>query len=146
MPTAAKLFAAVSFAVLGFIAAEVFKSTVERQEAFGSFSLIVAALGLLIGWSVMGSLAGRGYRASIGYGLRTSVTLAFWALLGFSIYQMLQLALKKRYDGPMEAVVGIFNLMLENGQRMLTPELLITFGVGGVVGGFMAEWASRRWA
>lgn len=146
MPTAAKLFAAVAFGVLGFIAAEVFKEGFEANEAFGAFSLIVAVLGVLVGWMVMGGLAGRGYGASVGFGLRTSVTLGFWALLGFSIYQMVLLSLKKRYDGPMEAVVGIFNLMLENGQAMLTPELLGTLAIGGAVGGCIAEWAARRWA
>ncbi|QYK41134.1 MAG: TrgA family protein [Paracoccaceae bacterium] len=145
MPTAAKLFAAIAFFVVGFMAAEAFKPGMPEGTPFGHFSLIVGAIGGLTGWMVMGALAGRGYGASAGFGLRTSVTLTFWALLVFSVYQMIGLATKMRYDGPMDAIVGVFELMLENGQMLLNAPVLIALGVGGILGGFSAEWAARRW-
>src|SRR6056297_1256011 len=106
MPTAAKLLAAVAFAALGFLAAETVKPHMVEGTQFGVFSYICAGIGALCGWMVMGGLVGAGYRAAAGYGVRTAATLVFWALLGFSIYEMILRATKMRYDGPMDALTG----------------------------------------
>ncbi len=92
-----------------------------------------------------GGLVGKGYGEAAGSGLRTSVTLVFFALLGFSTYHMIMQSTKMVYDGPMDAVLGIFDFMMENGQAMLTAGVLGILGVGGVLGGIAAEWASRKW-
>ena len=73
------------------------------------------------------------------------MTFTVWALLVCSIILMVRKAFKKRYDGPMEALVDIFGLALENSMRLLTVELLSTLIVGGIMGGLIAEWAKRRW-
>ncbi len=146
MPTAAKLVAAILFAMTGFLAAESFKPQMPEGTAFGSFSLIVGGIGLICGWMVMGGLAGRGYLASAGFGLRTSVTIVFWALLGFSIHRMVSLSLSAMpYDSPMAAIVGIFQEMVKFGRLLPARDVLIALGVGGIFGGMAAEWASRRW-
>ncbi len=93
----------------------------------------------------MGNLVGKGYGEAAGSGLRTSVTLVFFALLGFSTYHMILQSTKMVYDGPMDAVLGIFDFMMENGRAMLTAGVLGVLGIGGLVGGMVAEWASRRW-
>jgi hypothetical protein len=145
MPTAAKLVAAIVFAALGFMAAELFKPAMPEGTQFGLFSPICAGIGLLCGWIVMGPLAGFGTGAAMGSGVRTAATIAFWALLGFSIYEMVLRSMKLRYDGPMEAVLAVFDLMLERGRLMLMPELLGLLLVGGLLGGVVVEWAARRW-
>lgn len=145
MPTAAKLMAMIAFFFVGFAAAELFKPGMPEGTPFGPFSFIVGGIGGLTGWLVMGGLAGRGYGASAGFGLRTSVTLTFWALLGFSLREMVLLSMKLRYDGPMDAVIGVFQLMFEYGQLLLFPPVLVALGAGGVVGGILTEWAARRW-
>lgn len=145
MPTAAKLSAAVAFALAAFFVAEVYKTTIPERTVWGAFSLILAGLGLLCGWLVMGSLAGRGYRASVGYGLRTIITVVFWALLGFAIYQMILRSMAMRYRGPMDALLGAVDLALEYGQTLLTTPTLSVMFAGGVLGGMVTEWASRRW-
>ncbi|NUB45158.1 TrgA family protein [Fertoebacter nigrum] len=145
MPTAAKLVAAIVFAALGFMAAELFKPAMPEGTQFGLFSPICAGIGLLCGWIVMGPLAGRGTWAAMGSGVRTAATIAFWALLGFSIYEMVLRSMKLRYDGPMEAVLAVFDLMLERGRLMLMPDLLGLLLLGGLLGGVLVEWAGRRW-
>jgi hypothetical protein len=145
MPTTTKLIAAVLFAVIGFFAAEAFKPVMPEGTQFGLFSPTTAFIGLLCGWMVMGKLAGKGYYPSFGTGIRTSVMLAIWTLLLFSIYLMVQNAFKMRYDTPMEALVGIFALMLEYGQKMLTVPVIVTLLVGGALAGLIAEWARKRW-
>jgi len=145
MPTAAKLMGAVFFALTGFLAAEAFKLGMPAGMRFGPFSLVIAAIGFLCGWRIAGRLAGNGYTGSVGYGMRTSVTIVFWGLLVYSTERMIQRALDMLYDGPVEAVLGIFQLMFELGQRVLTAEVVTVLVVGGVFGGVAAEWASRRW-
>jgi hypothetical protein len=50
------------------------------------------------------------------------------------------------YDGPMEAVLGVFEIMLDYGRMMLQPDVLGVLAVGGILGGMLAEWAGRRWS
>jgi hypothetical protein len=145
MPTAAKLFAAVGFALVAFMACEVFKTTVPERTVWGVFNPVGAAIGFLCGWRVMGRLAGQGYGSALGYGLRTSVTILFWILLVWSIHQMIMRSLNMRYGGPMEAILGIFEFMLEFGREAATPQVLGALAVGGVLGGWLAEFAARRW-
>lgn len=145
MPTAAKLAAAVLFAALGWAAAEAYKLGVPERTVWGQFSAISAGIGLLCGWFVMGGLAGQGYRAAIGYGLRTAVTMVFWIMVAMSTWLMILRSMSLRYDGPMEAVVGIFDLMIENAQPLATVAVIATLTAGGMLGGALTEWVGRRW-
>ncbi len=146
MPTAAKMVAALCFAVLGFVLAERYKPLMPPGTQFGQVSLICAAIGLLCGWFVMGSLAGKGYGKSLGLGIRTAITTVCWALLGFSIYTMVLESMKGRYgSSPMEALTGAIALILDYGKIMLEQNFLLTMLIGGLLGGILTEFASRRW-
>lgn len=146
MPTAPKLVAAVIFALTGFLAAEAFKRVMPEGMAFGTFSLVIAGIGLVCGWMICGRFAGKGISSSIGYGMRTSITIAFWALLGYSIERMIQRALDMLYRDTMEAVVGVFDLMMQYGRMVVTaPEVMITLAAGAMLGGIAVEFTARRW-
>lgn len=146
MPTAAKLVAAVMFAAVGFLAAQAYVPSLPEGTQIGFLREICAVLGLVIGWFVMGRLVGKGYVEAVGFGIRTSVTLLFWAVLGFSIYEMILRSTKMMYDGPMEALLGVFDLVIYYGKMMGSPEFIGTLLIGGVLGGIAAEWAGRRWS
>jgi hypothetical protein len=145
LPTAAKLVAAVAFAALAWVAAEIYKTTQADRTVWGQFSLIAAAVGGLCGWLVMGPLTGRGYMAAMSSGVRTSVTVLFWLLVGFAIYDMIVASTNLRYGGPMEALLGGFDLLLRHGRTVLTVEVLGTWLFGGILCGALAEWAGRQW-
>jgi len=145
MPTAAKLIAALCFACVGWIAANAHIPSLGPTATFGFFREICAMLGLIIGWRVMGTRVGTSYYDATGSGLVTSVALAFFALLGFSIYLMIIQSTKMVYEGPMGAVLGAFQFMLENGQAMLTVGVLGALIGGGLLGGLLSEWTARRW-
>lgn len=145
MPTISRLIAAVFFGATAYLTAEAFKLGMPEGTQFGQFNLLCAVIGLLCGWIVMGSLTGKGYRASAGFGVRTSVTFTAWSILACCIILMVRKAFKKRYDSPMEAIVDIFALALENGLRLFTPEVLSILFIGGILGGLCAEWAKKRW-
>lgn len=146
MPTAAKLIAAVVFAIVALIAAITFVPHMPEGSQIGLFRELTAVIGFIVGWFVMGDLVGKGYGEAAGSGLRTSVTVVFFTLLGFSIYLMVKKSYKMVYDGPMDAVLGVFQLMMEYGQMMLVPDVLGVLAVGGVLGGVVTEWAGRRWS
>ena len=145
MPTTTRLVSALWFAAVGWLAASAHVPTLAEGTQIGAFREITALIGLLCGWLVMGRIAGRGYNDSINGGLRASVTLAFFALLGFSSWLMIGEALRKRYEGPMEAVVGAFRLMAEHTRAMLNLEEVLVLLIGGLAGGVVAEWVARRW-
>ena len=145
MPTAAKLAASVAFALIALLIAQLYIPQLPKGTQLGYFRPITAAIGAAVGWFVMGPLAGRGYRAAAESGIRTSVTVVFWALLGFSIYIMVDRSMKMMYDGPMEAVLGVFQLMFEYGKKMLVPSVIGAVIIGGMLGGQFTEWTGRRW-
>lgn len=146
MPTAGRLAAALCLAAVAFYASEVFKPLMPPQTAFGYFTIVNIVLGLLCGWFVTGTRLGRGYNECIGAGLTGMAALVFWALFLQSLNEMLKLALRKRYDGPVEGLVAIFEIAIDFGAYMLDGYLIGVLIVGGLLTGFVGEWVSRRWS
>ncbi len=138
MPTAARLIAALGFAVVGLGVAQLLGLLPVGWAIWGG-------IGAVCGWVVMGRLTGRGYRAAVGFGLRTSVTLAFWALLALSLREMIRRAFLRQYNDPFEAIVAIFEIALDRGRDLIAAEPLAVLVVGGLVVGVLAEFAARRW-
>ena len=145
MPTAAKLAGAVIFAIIGFLAVMLYLPHLPNPLPPGLLREYAAGLGLVVGWWVMGRAAGHGYTEAIGSGIRTSVILAFLALLFFAIQLMIKRSYKMMYDGPMEAVIGVFALMLEYSRAFLAVDILAWLFIGGAVGGLAVEWVRKRW-
>lgn len=145
MPTAAKLFAALAFAAVAYLSAGIYRNYLPEGTPTGLLGPVCAALGLFWGWRISGALAGRGVMAAMGTGVRTSITITFWALLVFSIYRMLRESMRMIYDGPVEALQSVFSWMLTYGMLLLNPEVLAALLLGGLFGGWLAEWASERW-
>ncbi|WP_101340555.1 TrgA family protein [Cereibacter azotoformans] len=145
MPTAAKLFAALAFAALGFLGGRLFAGQLPEGTPTDIFGPATAAVGLVCGWMISGALAGRGYVAAMSTGVRTVVTTAFFALLAYSIYIMVLRAMRMLYDGPIEALLGVSALMLSYARLLAVPEILAMLLVGGLMGGSISEWAGRRW-
>jgi len=145
MPTAAKAMAALWFGALGVIAAEAYKPLLPPETVFGLFAWVCGGLGLIVGWWVVGPPAGRGWNPALATGLRGSVTLLAWALAVFSVREMLLRSMNRRYGGPTEAVVGTFDIALEYLSLMGDALFLGLLAVGGILGGWLAEWTARRW-
>lgn len=145
MPTAAKAAAGVWFALVGFAAAEAYKPLMPPETVFGWFSAVCAALGFMIGWWVLGPLGGRGYRPALASGARTAFTLLFWAVMVFSLREMILRSIDKRYGGPTQAVVSTFDIILDYVRLMADGLFLGVLVAGGLVGGLVVEWVARRW-
>ncbi|MFT4149660.1 MAG: TrgA family protein [Paracoccaceae bacterium] len=145
MPTAAKLVAAAVFAALSWVVAGLYIPGLPEGTLTGLLRPVAAGMGVIWGWRVAGRLAGRGYAEGAANGLRTAVTIAFWVLLVFSIHDMVLLSMKMRYHGPMDALLGVFAIMLDYARYLATVPVIAGGLIGGMIGGIITEWASRRW-
>ena len=65
MPTAAKLIAALCLAIVAWLTSEAIRPLFPAGTDFGNFNYINAAIGLVLGWIILGARAGRGYAAGI---------------------------------------------------------------------------------
>jgi hypothetical protein len=145
MPTGAKAMAAISFAVVGWLVANAYVPSMPEATRVGYFREMTALLGAIVGWKVMGNAVGKGYVGAVGSGWKTVIVLVFFALLSFGIWEMLQQSVKMVYDGPMEAVLDVFNRMLERSQPLFSVSVLLVMTIGGAIAGVLTENASRRW-
>lgn len=145
MPTAGRLAGAIAFGVLGAYLAFITIPLFEEGKQPGYWWFLCIGAGVWSGWVVVGKRAGRGYGSGIGNGLTGVVAQVFWILFIFSSMVMLQKSLRRSYDGPVEAVVNIFELMIEHAMPFATSDVLTAIGVGGVLGGLVAEYYGRRY-
>ena len=145
MPTASKFFAAVFFALVAALAAHVFIPVLPEGTQVKMFRETSGVIGLLCGWFIMGARPGQGMTEGMNRGLVTAVAILFWCLLLFSIYFMIRKSTRMMYDGPMEAVLGVLELMMEYGALLKHPATPGVLLAGGLLGGVLTERVSRRW-
>ncbi len=145
MPTGAKAMAAISFAVVGWLIANAYVPNMPQAQSVGRFRELTGLIGAIVGWRVMGPSVGKSYLQAIGSGWKTVIVLVFFALLLFGIYEMLQLSVKMRYDGPLEAIVDVFRRMMDRSQALMSASVVAVMVIGGGVAGILTENANRRW-
>lgn len=145
MPNAARLVAATSLALLAFVLSGQVMTQMPEGAGFGYFTLVNMVIAILVGWIAMGKRAGRGTTAAINNGLTGVVSLLFWALFVHGGYEMMRQALRHRFDGPFDAVLGIFENGLDYAAVLLAPHILATIAIGSVLAGLATEQAWRRW-
>ncbi len=145
MPTAGRLVAAILFGLIAWQVSQMLKPLFPESVALGRFAEVNAVIGIFVGWTVVGSRVGQGWRAAVGYGLTGAAALVFWGLFLQSFGEMIRRSLRKQYDGAMDAVVGVFELMIEHVQIMVAVPVIVTLILGGIVAGLIIEWSARRW-
>lgn len=146
MPTMGRLIGAILFGVLAWYTSTLIAPLFPEGTNLGLFQEVNTVFGLIAGWTVAGPRAGTGFTASFSYGLTALVAMVVMALFFNSSVVMIERSLRKRYDGPGEAVTDVFALFIEHGQMMLTPEILGTLVVGGLVGGLVTEFFGSRFS
>ena len=145
MPSAIRLAGLVVFAIMTWIVSEQVKPLFPEGMAFGRFSIYNAMLGGVIGWVFMSPRVTERRAGALNAGITTAVAVVFWVLLFHSIREMITLSLRKQYDGPVEAVVGVFQILLDYGVMIATPTILITLVIFAVFGGMFCGGVGRRW-
>ena len=145
MPTAAKVVGALFFAALGYFTADLVKPLLPEGTQTVWLNETVAAIGLVFGWTMAGGRAGEGYRASLGYGLTAAVLIAFWSVVMSAGAEMIEMSLDRRYRGPMQAIKSMFAISWGMFKLIWTKEIIVAAVVGGMFGGWLCEWSSKRW-
>lgn len=145
MPNAAKLVAAVGMAIVAFIVSGMIPPLFEENKNFGWFTWVNVILGLVVGWKVIGSRAGRGLTSAINVGLTGPVVLVFWALFVQATNEMVRIAMRNRYDGPFEALGAIFEIGAEWALLISTVPIWSTLLIGGMLVGLATDFAFRTW-
>lgn len=145
MPTAAKLVAAICLALLAVATGELVKTLMPASTDFGYFTIVNALLGVIVGWTVIGSRAGRGMAAAISNGITGTAALVFWALFVQATNEMVSLSLERQYKGPVEAIGGIFELIVDFGAYLVDLRVMVMLVSGAIVSGWLTEIAASRW-
>ena len=145
MPTGAKLVAAACFAVVGWVMSNYYALNMPDASAAGPMREWAALIGAIIGWMVMGPSVGRGYVEAAGSGIKTAVVLAVAALFLLALREMLDNSVKMRYDGALDAILDVFQVMARRSEALLSLGVFGTILFGGIVGGLLTENAGRRW-
>lgn len=145
MPTAAKLTSALALAVVLWVATVNYLPGLPEGTQAGWIREIAALTGLLCGWFIVGRKPEHRVSEAISSGIKGAVVGCFWVLLVASGYQMIDRAMMMMYDGVIDAVLGVFERMIELGRLLFTPGVIGVLLVGGSLVGVLARWSARRW-
>jgi hypothetical protein len=104
------------------------------------------AAGIVVGWMFAGARAGNGIGSAIGNGITTGVTVLFCVFFFLSFGDMIGKSMRNAYDGPVEAVVGVFTLMGEYAVQFAIVELGVVMLVGSIIAGILVEIVGSRWS
>ncbi len=144
MPTAARLVGAIAFAIVGFF---IFNAMLPEygDDTVPRFLLpLCIGAGLWAGWVLCGKHA-HSVVSGIGTGLTAGIAQGFWILLIMSFVRMIEQSLRRRYDGPMEAVVDVFTIMFDNGVMFGTTLMAITVLGGSVIAGMITGAIGKKY-
>lgn len=146
MPTMGRMIGAILFGALAWYTSTLIAPLFPEGTNLGYFQEVNTFFGLFAGWTVAGPRAGLGYTAAFSYGITAMVAMVVMALFFNSSVVMIERSLRKRYDGPGEAVSDVFALFIEHGFLMSTPQIIGTLVVGGIIGGLVTEFFGRRFS
>ncbi|EIE52255.1 tellurium resistance protein [Salipiger aestuarii] len=145
MFTAARLIAALCLAILAWLGADYVMRLMPERDHFGMFAYTSVVIGFLCGWIIVGPRAGRGSAAAISHGVTGVVVAILWALFLHATNEMVDLAMRHRYDGALEAFAAIFEIAVEYGTLLLDTGFMMLMVIGALVTGLLPELASRHW-
>ena len=146
MPTAPKLVAAIIFGFVAWFASNLIIPYLPDGTRIAWFREGSAAIGALAGWAVSGARAGDGIRAGLGYGLTSVALTVFWGLVAFATEEMLDRSLNVRYDGPIEAITGMVQLVIDFAVLIAQPDVIVWLVAGALFGGVLTEMSARKWS
>jgi hypothetical protein len=120
-------------------------------KSVGYFREIVALIGLIAGWRMIGRQAtgvrGRGDKIVNGITMGMACALAVAALSIFlhGFYIMIQESLGLAYNSPGKAFTAMMGFVWEDVQTMANVRVLTVLFGGGALAGLLAAIAGRTW-
>ncbi len=146
MPNGQKLMGAIVYGVLG--AAFAYQSLPAFSYQFIQLYLVPLSVGvgLWLGWTTIGRARHLGFATLLSHSVATIGCMVIVVLLLISGWRMIELSTMNRYDAFLEAMYDVLNLFVEFGTLILIQPVLITLGVGAVVGAVLVGFAGRHWS
>ena len=145
MPTAGRLAGAVIFGLFGWYLTGITIPFFPESNAPTYWLPAGSLISLFIGWKIVGSRAGQGYNPAMAVGLTAGFSIGFCLIFLVAFNQMISNAMRLRYDGPMEAVVGVFDLMIVFGRYFADVQIIATLLIGGIICAWGVEFFGRRY-
>jgi len=146
MPTAARLTGAIMFGIASWIYIELSTPYFPEAQLPPYWSYMPFLVGVVLGWTFAGSRAGNGYPTAFANGLTTGFGILFWAYFIMSFLDMIERSLRRDYAGPFEAILSVFDIMINWVEIFFIPSLLTTFAIVCVIAGFFVEFIGRRYS
>jgi hypothetical protein len=136
--------AAVIFAITGYLTAQAVRPLLPEGQPTNLLNLFCILIPVVCGWRALGRLVGKSYLISLNSGIYGIAVSIFFTVFAFSGAEMIKRSTRKQYDGPMDAIVNMFGIMVEYAALLLHPSCLIILATGAVAGGVLSEWAHRK--
>ena len=118
------------------------------DEARSPRVLVSAGASSLACWSAGSSsarAAGRARARLLGTAITGAIALVFWVLFLLSGYDMIQVSMRGRFSGPMEAVINVFTFMVDYGKMFYSPMNLFVCLGGGIIAGLLTDAVGSRY-
>lgn len=144
MPTMGKLVAAVLFGVLFAFASTIIADTYLKTRLPPWFYQINIGFAVVLGWRIAGSRAGRGFAPAVSYGVTSVIMICVCALLLHGGIEMFLNTRDLKYDGPMEAVVGVIEEGIDFAVAFYSPRLVAVLAVGSIAAALVTDWIGKR--
>lgn len=144
MPTMGRAVAAVLLAALAWLVSQLLIPLWPEGVDLGWFAEVNALMGFLVGWTFLGRRAGQGFVNAVSFGLTAAALTVFWALFVHSTWLMLENALDRTYGDALEAIVGVFELLVRNAAFMSSWTVWALLLGGGVAIAIVTELTVRR--
>lgn len=145
MPTGAKLLGAILFAITGAVAAWIGIPGLPDGRQPGLLIPIATLTGVYFGWTLAGARMGTTLRNALVLSFRTMVLMFITTMFLIAGEEAYQRSVKLRYNGPIEAVTDIANLMIYFAKMAAQPPVMTVMGIGVVLGAVFVNWAGRAW-
>jgi hypothetical protein len=145
MPTTGRLAGAVFYAALGVLLAFFLVPFFEESRSPRYWYPLCVIVGVMVGWFIVGSRSGQGTGAAFGTAITGAIALVFWVLFLLSGYDTIQVSMRGRFSGPMEAVINVFTFMVDYGKMFYSPMNLFVCLGGGIIAGLLTDAVGSRY-
>jgi hypothetical protein len=140
-----RVIGAVLMAGLGWFVSDMVRPLMPESTVFGWFNHVNAALGIIVGWSLLGPKAGGGLMVALSNGVTAAFGLATLGVFVQAANEVLRLSTRLRYSDPLRAFEDIFRVLAEFGAVLLHATVIGPLIIGAVVIAIVVEITNSWW-
>jgi len=139
MPNTSKVSGSLCLCALAYILSELAKPQFIEDFNFGNFTYVSMLVGVIVGWVIMGKLAGFGLVSAVNNGVTSTFSMVLVVIFIQSANEMIRLSMRGRFDGLFEALLEIIPIGIDFVVKVSSTSLWGTALIGGIVAGLIVE-------